>query len=714
MVSPVSATSGQRSPWWSGRKGSIPQPRRPPSPGLTNLDCAFPPFPIPSRAATTRRRAKSSAHRSDTKRSKSRDAPKASPQGSAQPPVTRAGAPGNRVQNSCVKEQQGTQPGASGSKRQSLSSGNESNEPTVQRLPEVQITSIEENSLATSTGTEAPLPEPQSRPKVFRSHTEPESAWERPRRNGLAAFNTGNTGTYEIKPPNTQNDLIFNTTRIDDRLRGDTEPAYKSKRPPPLISDSDMPPLTKTKSPTLPQPSSAGSLSKGFGRLFGRRRSRSATSRREVVRQALSDEPDTYDTHLEGRSILSPGSDRSFLTAEPSPFTASPLRSPEPSPSHEESLEALEGRNPVPASPADAVGVAAPVVVIEPAVEAAPLPSVLTSEPELANAADPASHVEEATQTQASQVIEALRRLSVDSASSYGSVGFSEHTMSSRSSLPPPESLAIKPIDPAHSTLLRPSDVDMPAPLRPKAPESTLNIPPDSPTDPLFQQGRLSPIPDLPHQASDSCSSPPATHIDVPMNTQQTPEQDASLRNRNKVTIPNKGICRGCSQMILATQKSVSSADGRLTGRYHKECFVCQTCKAAFPTAEFYVHNDFPYCGQHYHELEDSLCASCGKGIEGLYMETANVSGRGKEKHHPECLRCSTCKIRLDHDYFELSGKVYCERDAFRLATLTKPHGNAPSRPSPLVREYISSGDPGLLSGRNFPERRTTRLMSTT
>jgi hypothetical protein len=139
---------------------------------------------------------------------------------------------------------------------------------------------------------------------------------------------------------------------------------------------------------------------------------------------------------------------------------------------------------------------------------------------------------------------------------------------------------------------------------------------------------------------------------------------------------------------------------------------VCQACKTAFPTAEFYVHNDHPYCGQHYHELENSLCATCGRGIEGLYMETANVAGRGKEKHHPECLKCTTCRIRLDHDYFELSGKVYCERDAFRIASGPKSPHNAPSRPSPLVREYISSGNPGLVEGKNFPERRTNKLMT--
>ena len=251
-------------------------------------------------------------------------------------------------------------------------------------------------------------------------------------------------------------------------------------------------------------------------------------------------------------------------------------------------------------------------------------------------------------------------------------------------------------------------DVDVPAPLRPKM----LELSPDSPTDPLFQQGRLSPIPPSAHSSQDSIDSLPSIHIERHESPELRPEPQTPRSDILKPQIPNKGVCRGCSLIILAGEKSVSSADGRLTGRYHKKCFACQACKSSFPTAEFYVHNDHPYCAHHYHELEDSLCATCGKGIEGLYMETTNVAGRGKEKHHPECLKCETCKIRLDHDYFELSGKVYCERDAFRLAMLPKSHDNAPSRPSPLIREYISSMDPNLVKGRNFPERRLTTLMN--
>ena len=163
-----------------------------------------------------------------------------------------------------------------------------------------------------------------------------------------------------------------------------------------------------------------------------------------------------------------------------------------------------------------------------------------------------------------------------------------------------------------------------------------------------------------------------------------------------------KGSCRGCGALIFG--KSVSSADGRLTGRYHKPCFVCRTCKEPFQTADFYVLSNQPYCARHYHQLNDSLCTTCDQGIEGQYLET-----EGKQKYHPHCFTCQVgsgfrsfrlllldaqilmqdCRRPLQDDYFEVNGRTYCEQDAFRAAQRT----------------------PFLGPGRRHPERRTTRLM---
>lgn len=143
----------------------------------------------------------------------------------------------------------------------------------------------------------------------------------------------------------------------------------------------------------------------------------------------------------------------------------------------------------------------------------------------------------------------------------------------------------------------------------------------------------------------------------------------------------SKGRCRGCSEII--TGKSVSSADGRLTGRWHKQCFTCKTCAEPFPTMDFYVIGNDPYCNRHYHRLNKSLCSSCDRGIEGQYVDN------DQRKFHPHCFTCSECHLILRDTYFDLNGKIFCEQHAFKLDAL--PSFGA--------------------AGRRYPEKRATRLM---
>ncbi|KAH8671236.1 hypothetical protein BX600DRAFT_509923 [Xylariales sp. PMI_506] len=170
----------------------------------------------------------------------------------------------------------------------------------------------------------------------------------------------------------------------------------------------------------------------------------------------------------------------------------------------------------------------------------------------------------------------------------------------------------------------------------------------------------------------------------------------------------SRGNCKACKLAI--TGKSISSADGRLTGRYHKACFVCTTCARPFSSSTFYVLDDQPYDAECYHRLNGSCCGTCGVGIEGQYLEDESAC-----KHHPNCFRCGDCGQVLRDGYFEVNGKAYCERDAWRRTqqSFVPPgrSGRGGLRPPPNGRPGLPSGNrlgpPGV---RPRMEKRMTRL----
>jgi hypothetical protein len=290
-----------------------------------------------------------------------------------------------------------------------------------------------------------------------------------------------------------------------------------------------------------------------------------------------------------------------------------------------------------------------------------------------------------------------------ESASSYGSVNSVEQSASSRSSQPLQDVEPVKVLDSA-SRQGQP-EVQEPEILTPPKPP-LLNYDADSPTDPAFQNGRLTPVePSELHRTQTTPEPPAQTSVSLA----DDPEQDSKRRPllRSKTTGSNKGQCRGCSKIIAANQKSVSSADGRLTGRYHKECFACTTCHGAFATADFYVLKDQPYCAQHYHALNGSLCGSCGRGIEGQYLEATRSEVKGPEKFHAKCFTCVMCRVVLKHDYFAHHGRFFCERDIHRVAS---PPNRSPNGRGPVGNSYLSASN-GMPRGK-FPERRSTKLMN--
>ncbi|KAL7799067.1 LIM domain-containing protein [Trichoderma ceciliae] len=195
---------------------------------------------------------------------------------------------------------------------------------------------------------------------------------------------------------------------------------------------------------------------------------------------------------------------------------------------------------------------------------------------------------------------------------------------------------------------------------------------------------QLSPKQPSPRQPSPERSPPRKPPPSEVQSAPREPPRKASgdLKGSKDVKLPSRGDCKGCGEPI--TGKSVSSADGRLTGRYHKACFVCATCSNPFTSAEFYVLNDKPYCEQHYHKLNGSLCGSCGRGIEGQFIEDES-----RVKHHLECFCCLDCGQPLSNGYFEVDGRAYCERDALRR---TQPPPPAPFPQGPRRGGY---GGPG-------------------
>ncbi|ESK89882.1 lim domain containing protein [Moniliophthora roreri MCA 2997] len=123
--------------------------------------------------------------------------------------------------------------------------------------------------------------------------------------------------------------------------------------------------------------------------------------------------------------------------------------------------------------------------------------------------------------------------------------------------------------------------------------------------------------------------------------------------------------CRRCNLPI--EKHAVSSSDGQLKGKYHKDCFNCHTCHKPFPNKTFYVYEGKPFCAYHYHEANRSLCTAttCGQPIEG----PCAVSHTGA-RYHPEHMLCEypgarACKERLT-EYWEIDGLMLCEEHAKR------------------------------------------------
>lgn len=128
---------------------------------------------------------------------------------------------------------------------------------------------------------------------------------------------------------------------------------------------------------------------------------------------------------------------------------------------------------------------------------------------------------------------------------------------------------------------------------------------------------------------------------------------------------PGTGPCRSCHGVVSmngkGSQRSIFSRSGELSGQWHRGCFLCSynNCSVVFNKQVVpYVLLDNPFCYQHYHSLNDTLCNSCNHGIEGDCIENEL-----KQKWHVDCLMCSHCSRSISDDYYCVNGEVFCAND---------------------------------------------------
>ena len=208
------------------------------------------------------------------------------------------------------------------------------------------------------------------------------------------------------------------------------------------------------------------------------------------------------------------------------------------------------------------------------------------------------------------------------------------------------------------STSSRPAHPDIPISISKPSPKPSPSISGHQKQKPNSRSARLSDIDSLMKDLQDSMRdltqaspvtedhnlrSPQIPPSPLHVNRPKTPNDQAptsAKQNSPTRKTAAKSNCRGCGEAIQG--KGLTSSDGRLTGRYHKECFVCQTCREPFSSSTFYVFDNFPYCSRHYHTLNNSLCKRCDIGIEGPCLETER-----NERLHPHCFTCTVCATQI-------------------------------------------------------------------
>lgn len=144
-----------------------------------------------------------------------------------------------------------------------------------------------------------------------------------------------------------------------------------------------------------------------------------------------------------------------------------------------------------------------------------------------------------------------------------------------------------------------------------------------------------------PPQPREDDSSPPASDV---------PCEDANDAFTPKLEFkhpPGEGPCRTCGEDVH-DRRIYSKKANELSGQWHRQCFRCLDCDIKFNKATpCYILDDKPYCQQHYHEENGSICQVCRGFIEGECLENDRT-----ERFHVHCLTCFLCSTQISGDYF--------------------------------------------------------------
>jgi len=91
-----------------------------------------------------------------------------------------------------------------------------------------------------------------------------------------------------------------------------------------------------------------------------------------------------------------------------------------------------------------------------------------------------------------------------------------------------------------------------------------------------------------------------------------------------------------------------------LEKQWHKECFVCQTCRKSLVTEGFKNHEGRPICVECFNSKFGLKCTGCHKPILAAYVQ---VKGN---PWHSDCFVCNRCKKPFDAGYGEKDGEYLC------------------------------------------------------